>query len=35
MTTFMAKNCQGERTWYVVDATDMPLGRLASHVAAI
>ena len=24
-----------ERKWYVVDATDMPLGRLASQVAAI
>lgn len=31
----MAKNGQVERTWYVVDATDMPLGRLASQVAAI
>ena len=35
MKTFMAKNGQVERTWYVVDATDMPLGRLASQVAAI
>ena len=24
-----------ERKWYVVDATGMPLGRLASQVAAI
>ena len=35
MKTFMAKNGQVERAWYVVDATDMPLGRLASQVAAI
>ncbi len=35
MNTFMAKNGQIERKWYVVDATDMPLGRLASQVAAI
>lgn len=35
MKTFMAKNGQVERSWYVVDATDMPLGRLASQVAAI
>lgn len=35
MKTFMAKNGQVERTWYIVDATDMPLGRLASQVAAI
>ena len=35
MKTFMAKNGQVERTWYAVDATDMPLGRLASQVAAI
>ena len=31
----MAKNGQIERKWYVVDATDMPLGRLASQVAAV
>ena len=24
-----------QRTWYVVDATDMPLGRLASQVASV
>ncbi len=35
MKTFMAKNGEVERKWYVVDATDMPLGRLASQVAAI
>ena len=35
MKTFMAKNGQIERKWYVVDATGMALGRLASQVAAI
>lgn len=35
MKTFMAKSQNVERKWYVVDATDMPLGRLASQVAAI
>ena len=35
MKTFMAKDGQIERKWYVVDATDMPLGRLASQVAAV
>ena len=31
----MAKNGQIERKWYVVDATGLPLGRLASQVAAV
>ena len=35
MDTFMAKNGQIERKWYVVDATGLPLGRLASQVAAV
>lgn len=35
MKTFMAKSGQIERKWYVVDATDMPLGRLASQVATV
>ena len=35
MKTFMAKPETVERKWYVVDATDMVLGRLASQVAAI
>lgn len=35
MKTFMAKNGQIERKWYVVDATGMPLGRLASQVASV
>ena len=35
MKTFMAKPEKVERKWYVVDATDMVLGRLASQVAAV
>ena len=35
MKTFMQKDGAVERAWYVVDATGMPLGRLASQVAAI
>ncbi len=35
MKTFMAKPETVERKWYVVDATDMVLGRLASQVAAV
>lgn len=35
MNTFMAKNGHIERKWYVVDATGLPLGRLASQVAAV
>ncbi len=35
MKTFMANSNSVERKWYLVDATDMPLGRLASQVAAI
>ena len=31
----MAKTQDVERAWYVVDATDVPLGRLASQVASI
>ncbi|KUL02390.1 MAG: 50S ribosomal protein L13, partial [Synergistales bacterium 54_9] len=31
----MAKKNNIERKWYVVDATDKPLGRLASQVAKI
>ena len=33
MTTFSARNESVERDWYVVDATDKPLGRLASEIA--
>ncbi len=35
MKTYMATNETVERKWYVVDASGMPLGRLASQVAAI
>ncbi|MDS1030452.1 50S ribosomal protein L13 [Bacillota bacterium LX-D] len=35
MTTFMAKPKEVERKWYVIDATDKPLGRLATEVATI
>ncbi|PTM54651.1 50S ribosomal protein L13 [Desmospora activa] len=34
-TTFMAKPNQVERKWYVVDATDKTLGRLATEVATL
>lgn len=33
MKTFMEKPENVERKWFVVDATNMPLGRLASQVA--
>ncbi len=35
MKTFMASPATIDRKWYVVDATDMTLGRLASEVAKI
>jgi large subunit ribosomal protein L13 len=35
MKTYMAKGETLERKWYVVDATDMVLGRLSTQVAAI
>ena len=35
MGTFMAKAEDVERKWYVIDATDLPLGRLASEAAKI
>ena len=35
MKTYMANAKTVERKWYLVDATGMPLGRLASQVAAI
>ncbi|GAB1823063.1 50S ribosomal protein L13 [Herbidospora sp. RD11066] len=33
MSTFTPKPNDVERQWYVIDATDVVLGRLASHVA--
>ncbi len=35
MKTYMAKAQTVERKWYVVDAAGLPLGRVASKVAAI
>ena len=35
MKTYMAKAEEVQRKWYVVDATDMLLGRLASNVANV
>ena len=35
MKTYMAKPAEVERKWYVVDATDMVLGRLVSQVAMV
>ncbi|MFI3236775.1 MAG: 50S ribosomal protein L13 [Lachnospiraceae bacterium] len=35
MKTFMANPDKIERKWYVVDATDMTLGRLSSEIAKV
>ena len=35
MKTTMAKPLEVERKWYVVDATDQVVGRLATNVAAV
>lgn len=35
MSTFFAKHNEVERKWYVVDATDLVLGDVATRVAAI
>ena len=35
MKTFMQKKENIERKWYVVDATDQTLGRLATKVATV
>ncbi|NLY08345.1 MAG: 50S ribosomal protein L13 [Tissierellia bacterium] len=35
MNCYMAKASEIERKWYVIDATDKPLGRLATEVAMI
>ncbi|RJX24015.1 MAG: 50S ribosomal protein L13 [Dethiobacter sp.] len=34
-TTYMAKESEIERNWYIIDASGLPLGRLASEVARI
>ncbi|WP_098468172.1 50S ribosomal protein L13 [Serinibacter salmoneus] len=35
MRTFTPKPSDVDRTWYVIDATDVVLGRLASHAATL
>ena len=35
MQTYSAKASELEQQWYVVDASDVPLGRLASRVAQV
>ena len=35
MSTYMAKKCEVERKWYVVDAEGVTLGHLAAEVASI
>ncbi len=35
MKSYMANPSTVERKWYVIDATNIPMGRLASQVAAI
>ena len=35
MKTFMANSESMQREWWVVDATDKPIGRLAAAVAAL
>lgn len=35
MKTFMAKPADIKRKWYVVDAADKPLGRIAAEIAKI
>lgn len=35
MKTYMAKAEEVQRKWYIVDATDLVLGRLASNVANV
>jgi large subunit ribosomal protein L13 len=34
-STFLAKPNEIQRNWYIVDATDIPLGRLSSVVASV
>lgn len=35
MSTFMAKPAELERKWYIIDAADKPLGRVAAAAASI
>ncbi|MDN6842841.1 MAG: 50S ribosomal protein L13 [Staphylococcus equorum] len=34
-TTYMAKPSEVDRKWYVIDATDVPLGRLSTVAASV
>ena len=34
-TTYMAKANEIDRKWFVIDATDIPLGRVSTQVATI
>ena len=33
MSTFMAKNEEAERNWWIIDASGMRVGRMATHIA--
>ena len=35
MSSYMAKKSELNRKWYIIDATDKPLGRVASAAASI
>ena len=35
MSTYMAKASELKRKWYIIDATDKPLGRVAAAAANI
>ncbi len=35
MSTYMAKPADVERTWYILDAADKPLGRVAAQAAVL
>ena len=35
MSTFMKKQEQVSRKWYIVDAADKPLGRVATQISTI
>jgi len=35
MTTYMQKKAEVERKWYVIDASEQPLGRVASKAAHV
>ena len=35
MSTFMAKSCELDKKWYIIDAAGKPLGRVAATAASI